>query len=189
MSKKILVPLVLALVAALAFSGIAFAKSKLPAGDVRRVGEVLSVNMAGNSFRFATNTGARYDFHVTSSTMYIGFSGLSALKADNRLNLEVKRLSDGAWTVVQAKLLPDMNETEAREGTRIHGVVVGITASTITIRTRTNETFIFDITSKTHFSGHGVPHLRELKLGDAVTVNFRRSGSIMDATSIHVTRD
>lgn len=186
MNKKIYVPLVLALVAALAFAGVAFAKSGLPKGEVRRVGEVISVDMATNTFKFDTNTGVRYTFHVTSGTTYLGLSGLSALKADNRLNLQVKKI-DGVWTVEQAKLLPDMNETEARENMRDHGVVIAITTSSFTIRNGEGKVFTFQVINKTRFSGRDVPHFRELKLGMHVTVNFRLSGTLMDARQVLVT--
>ncbi len=184
MYKKIYVPLVLALVAALAFSSVAFAKSPLPAGVVHRVGNIISVDMAASTFKFDTLSGLHYTIHVNSSTIYLGAAGLAGLKASDRVNLEVRQLSIGSWTAERVRVIPMAIET-----LKEHGVVTGVTATTFTIQTRENEVYTYQVTSKTTFGGLDVPHLRELKVGMDVTVSFRgASTAILQAMHVFITR-
>ena len=182
MIKKIYVPMVLALVAALAFSSVAFAKSALPAGVVRRVGDVISVNLADNTIKINNLSGVHYTLHVTSATIYRGISGLAALKRDDRLSMEVKQLSDGSWTADRVKLITE------NENVKDHGIVTNITASSFTIMNSLKQSFTFQVTSTTLFSGHNVPHLRDLQLGMAVTVTFQKIGTMMYAKDVVVIR-
>lgn len=184
MIKRLYVPVVLALVAALAFSGVAFAKSSLPIDVVRKVGDVISVDKATSTIKIDSLSGTRYIVHVTSGTVYVGFSGLSALKIDDRLSMELKQMSDGSWTAQRIKLIPELNEKD-----RQHGVVTAINASSFTIMDRQGKSFTFQVTSSTLFSGHNVPHFRDLKMGDAVTVTFMIGGGKLWAKDVMVTRN
>jgi hypothetical protein len=184
MYKKLLIPLILALVAALVVGGVAYAASPLPAGMVYRVGKVLSVEMATNTFKFETLSGVRYTIHVNSSMVYIGISGLEGLLDMDRLNLETRMLSNGTWYAERVRAIP-----ESLEQYKEHGTVIGVSADSFSIMDSKNQTFVFMVTSKTRFSGQDVPHLRELKLGMAVTVTFKGEGTkMLQALNVHVVR-
>ena len=168
MYKKIMVPFVLALVAAMVFSTAAFA-APLPSHAIRRVGTVLSVDMAANTFKFSTLTGVHSTIHVNSSTVYVGgATGLGSLFASERVNLEIRQQSSGSWVAIRVRAVP--------LATRIfkeHGVVSAVGPDSFTITGRDNDSDVFLVTSTTHFMGKGVPGLRELKIGMAVTVSYR----------------
>ncbi len=181
MIKKLYVPVVLALVAALAFSGVAFAKAPMSTGVVRRVGDVISVDKATSTFKFDTLSGVRYTIHVTSGTTYMGISGLAALKNDDRINLQVKQESNGSWTATQIKLISE------NEFPKAHGVVTAIGASSFTIKDRQGQSFTFQVSSSTKFGGRNVPHFRDLETGDAVTVTYMHSGAKLWAKDVMAT--
>ena len=169
MYKKVYVPLILALVAALSLSSVAFAA----AGTLRRDGTVLSVDLATGTFKFDTLSGVHYTIHVSSATTYVGKAGLSVLRASDRVDLEIRmRASDGTWWAERVKFVPLALETRKE-----HGIVTSIGSGWFTIKTRENESYTYQVTSKTTFSGLDVPHLREVDLGDAVTVTFRGAGT------------
>ncbi len=181
MYKKLYVPVVLALVAALAFSGVAFAKSSLPKNETRRVGDIISVDKATNTFRVHSLSGLRYTVHVDSATTWVGISGLAALKSDDRLSMDLQTLSDGTLRADRIKLIPETNEKDL-----VHGVVTAISAHSFTVMDRQNQSFTFMVTSKTTFTGNAVPHFRELKAGMSVAVTFSKSGTTMDAMKVVV---
>jgi hypothetical protein len=184
MFKKVYVPLILALVVALGFSSVAYAASPIPAGAVRRVGTVLSLDKTANTFKLDTLSGGRYTIHVNSSTIYVGISGLAGLKASDRVNVEARMLSDGSWMAERVKVIP-----LALEQLKQHGVVTAMGKSSFTIMNSQNESYTFKVSSKTHFSGQNVPHLRDLKLGMAVTVTFRGEGTkSLQALDVFVVR-
>ena len=169
MYKKLMVPFVLAMIAALVLSTAAFA-APLPSGTIRRVGTILSVNMAANTFKFDTLTGVHYTIHVDSATVYTGTAhGLGSLTSLERVNLEIRQRSDGTWWAVRVRGIPRSLEVVKERGT-----VTAVGASSFTISDRgdrDSDTFL--VTSATRFMGKDVPHLRDLKIGMVVTVSYR----------------
>src|SRR5512135_1008318 len=95
--KKISVPLILALVATLVFSSVAYAAPSAPdASSLRRIGTVTSVNTADNTFKLSTNRNGHPTIHVDSSTVFRGLvSSLAGLEPSMYVNVQVKQISGG----------------------------------------------------------------------------------------------
>ena len=107
MYKKLVIPLILALVTTLDFSNVAFAASESVAGSVvRNVGTIVQVNGAAGTFKLDTIKGQRLTIHVDSSTVYRGqASGFSSLTTSMYVNVQARKLSNGTYLGVVVNAL------------------------------------------------------------------------------------
>jgi hypothetical protein len=181
MFKKVLVPIILALVIALPFSGVAYAAG-MP-GITSHTGKVLSVDLALNTFKFQTGAGAKLTIHVDSSTVYTGaISGLAAIAPNAAAKVSYRTLASGEYMATRILVRP-----ETRELDYINGKVTAINAGSFILKGDNGITYTFHVLASTRFQGQGVPHFRELKDGMIVRVTYRDLGKgVFNAVDILV---
>jgi uncharacterized membrane protein YtjA (UPF0391 family) len=166
MYKKILIPLTLALVAALGFSGVASAAS-LVSTRVRLTGSIVSVIPAAQRFIIDTNTGTRVTIRVDDSTVYKGLAGsLSALKPAMDVVVVANQRQNGTYHAVSVNVLK-----LALKGD-INGTVTAIGTRSFTILGEDGKTYTFHVNSNTIFRGLGVTSFSKLGAGMSVRVEY-----------------
>jgi Domain of unknown function (DUF5666) len=183
--KKISVPLILALVATLLFSNVAYAAPSAPdASSARRIGTVTSVNTADNTFKLSTTRNGHPTIHVDLNTIFRGLvSSLAGLEPSMYVNVQVKQISGGEYLAVV------VNALRRTVTGHISGSVTGIHTTSFDILGSDGITYTFDVTSKTTFSGLGVVDFDGLALGMKVKVAYTNMGNgILRATNVVVTK-
>jgi hypothetical protein len=170
MFKKVFVPLILALVIALPFSATAFAANTMP-GNMRAVGTILWVNQANGTFKFDTEGNVNYTIHVNTGTVYRDVTGLAGLRASDYANIEFKQLDTGEYEATHIFVY------EPRQVQMfINGIVTSVGPYSFTLIGDNGISYVFQVNTRTTFSGYGVAHFRELTDGMAVRVDFRNLG-------------
>jgi hypothetical protein len=168
MVKKIFVPVILALIAALAFSNVVYAANKPSAHVYHIKGSVVGVNTYAMTIRVATPQG-KLTINLDSHTVYKGI--ISSLS----------ELTPGMVVNVRAKLLPNheylaevVNALRSEKILQIDGQVTSISlhAMTFTILGTDGNTYTFLVKAKTTFKGHRVTNLSGLRTGMQVTISY-----------------
>jgi hypothetical protein len=171
MFKKVLVPLILALVVALPFSGVAYAATNA-VGVTRYVGTIISVNSTLDNFKIDMGSGMKRIIHVDSATIYAGqLKNFASLKPSMYVNVEYRMLESGEIVATHILVRP-LPMTDLF----VNGHVISKGMSSFTLKGNNGMTYTFWVTSKTEFSGVGVSHFRELTAGMAVRVEYRNLG-------------
>jgi hypothetical protein len=184
MHKKIYIPLVLALVAALAFSNVAYAagESTIATTNIRRIGTILSVDTSANTIRVATNKGERMTFHVNSSTVYRGnASSLADLEPSMKVNVQAQQLTNGSYLAVV------VNAINPKVKVKVSGNITSVGASSFTILATDGHKYTLMVSAKTAFSGLDVVDFSGLVVGMMVKVVYTQSGDLLRASSVVVT--
>ncbi len=187
MYKKLLIPLTLALVAALGFSsvaisGVAYAASA-SAARLRFTGTIVSVIPAAQRFTIEeTNTGAQIIFRVAEGTVYKGLAGsISALKPAMRVVVIANQHQKGTYQALS------VNVTRLTFNGNISGTVTTIATKSFTLQGTNGVMYTFRVNKGTKFTGLGVTTFAGLKTGMSVHVDFTdlKSG-ILRATDVEV---
>jgi len=184
MQRKLYVPLILALITALAFSNVAYAAagSTDAKSTIRRIGTILSVDAGANTFRVATTQGEHMTFHVNSSTIYRrNASSLSDLAPSMKVNVTAEKLSNGEY------LATIVNAINSQVKVKVKGNVTDVGSNSFTILGTDGNTYTFNVTAKTVFSGQDVVDITGLAVGMTVKVTYTKSGDLLRANSVVVT--
>jgi serine/threonine protein phosphatase PrpC len=184
MFKKIYVPVILALVAALVFSNVAYAATDSTAAKtyIRRLGTISSVDTANNTIRVAATQGGTMTFHVNTSTVYRGnASSFTDLASGMYVNIKAEQLSNGAYLAVI------VNALNTRVTGKVTGFVTAVGDSSFAILGSDGNTYTLQVTKKTTFSGQEVVDLSGLAVGMKVKVNYTKSGDLYRAQTVVVT--
>jgi len=181
MYKKIAVPLILALVAALTFSNVAYAAADAT-NYVRRVGTILSIDTAAETFKIALNNGTKVVIHTTADTFVRGKAGsLSELATGMYVNVTADILSNGQYLAVKVNVLKVVAKA------KVNGWVTAVDASSFTIKGNDGNSYTFNITANTTISGKGVTSYNGLETGMKVKVTYSDLGDAgLRATGIIV---
>lgn len=171
MFKKVLVPIILALVIALPFGGVAYAANTEP-GTMRSVGTVLWVNQANGVFKFDTEGNVHMTIHVDNGTIYRDVSGLAGLQASDYANIEFRQLDNGEYEATHIYVYQPVQLQMF-----INGIVTSVGPYSFTLIGDNGMSYTFQVNSSSTFSGYGVAHFRELADGMAIRVTFRDMGS------------
>ncbi len=185
MYKKIIVPLILALVTTMAFSNVAYAATSAPStATVRNVGTITSVDAAAGSFKLATIKGQHLTIHVNSNTVYRGrVSSFAGLAPSMYANVQTTQLSNGSYLAVVVNVL------KQHISQKVTGQVTKVLTSFFTILGTDGKTYTFDVTGKTTFSGFGVTILGDLLVGMKVKVTYLDMGNgVFRAQNVVVTQ-
>ena len=171
MFKKVLIPIILAMVVALPFGSVAYAANTMP-GTMRHVGTILWVNQANNVFKFDTEGNVRMTIHVDNATVYRDVSGLAGLQASEFANIELKQLDNGEYVATHIYVYQPVQLVN-----NVNGLVTSVSASSFTLIGDNGISYVFQVNSQSAFSGYGVAHFRELAAGMPVRVTYRDMGS------------
>jgi sulfur carrier protein ThiS len=166
MVKKLFVPVILALVAALALSQAAFASSKTNTRVLHINGSISSVDLTTSTIRVETSAGKR-TVHLDENTTY---RGIASSLADLTPWMVVK---------VAAKLLPNgdflgvtVNAIKIEVVSTVYGQVTTLTPKTFTILGTDGSVYTFQVKAKTSFSGFAVKRLSQVHPGMRVKVAY-----------------
>jgi len=185
MYKKLIIPLILALVTTMSFSSVAYAANKPDSTSyVRYVGTILSVDTSALTIRLATLKGQSLTIHVDSNTVYRGLAGsLADLAPSMYVNVRAKQLPNGSYLAVL------VNALKKQVVLRVTGQVTHVYSSSFSILGTDGNTYTFDVTAKTSFSGFDVTDLTELQVGMKVKVGYLNMGNgILRALTVTVTQ-
>ncbi len=186
MYRKIYVSLVLALVAALAFSNVAFASaSKLH--ELHRVGKILSVDMAAQSFKMVSNIGVHDTIHVDKDTLFKGsIKSLAALKPGMSVNVRADMLSDGSKRASQVTV------HKIQTNIKISGKVTDKddAMKTLTIKGHDGKMYTFHVRASTKFTGlNGKANWSALTVNAGVIVTYEKmADGLLEAVKIHMVK-
>jgi hypothetical protein len=183
--KKILVPLILALVTTLAFGNVAYAADSASSTSYTRyIGTVLSVDTAARTIHIATNKGQRLTIHVDNNTVYRGKAiNLADLAPSMYVNVKTKQTANGQYLAVL------VNALNKKASSKLTGQVAAVQASSFSVLGTDGSTYTFQVTSKTSFSGFGVVDISGLSAGMKVKVTYVNMGNgILRATNVVVTQ-
>jgi hypothetical protein len=184
MLKKIYVPVILALVAALAFSNVAYAAADSTDAKtyIRRLGTISSVDTTNSTIRVATNQGGTMTFHVNSSTVYRGnASSFADLASGMYVNIKAEQLTSGSYLAVI------VNALNTKVKGKVSGFVTAVGDSSFAILGTDGNTYTLQVTKKTTFSGQDVVDFSGLAVGMKVKVNYIKSGELYRAQTVEVT--
>ena len=171
MYKKFTVPLILALVAALMLSSVALAAPEAKS-TARRVGTIISVDTALQTFKLALNNGSKMTIHVNGSTLYRGgASDLAGLSNGMYVNVTTTSLSSGELLATKVNVLKVVVKA------KVTGYVSSVDASAFTITGTNGSTYTFQVTANTTISGKGVNAFSGLLDGMKVRVTYSNLGS------------
>lgn len=167
MYKKLLIPLTLALVAALGFSGVAYAAGA-SATRIRFTGTILRVIPTAQRFEIEeSNTGALIVIRVAEGTVYKGLAGsIGELKPAMRVVVIATPHKNGDFEALSVNVLRLKFKGE------INGTVTMVAAKSFTIQGTNGLMYSFRVNKSTKFSGQGVTSFTGLKVGMAVRVDF-----------------
>jgi hypothetical protein len=181
MYKKIVVPLILALVAALTFSNVAYAAADATS-YVRRVGTIISIDTAAETFKIALNNGTKVVVHTNSDTAVRGkASSVSELATGMYVNVTADTLSNGHYLAVKVNVLKVVAKA------KVTGWVTAVDASSFTIKGKDGNTYTFQVTGNTTVSGKGVTSYSGLDTGMKVRITYSDLGDAgLRATAIVV---
>jgi hypothetical protein len=184
MLKRIYIPLILALVAALTFSNVAYAAADSATAKtyIRRVGTILSVDTSANTIRVATTKGERMTFHVNSGTAYRGnASSFADLATSMKVNITAQETTSGYY------LATLVNAINSQVKVKVKGNVTYVGSNSFTILGIDGNTYSFTITKNTTFSGYDVTDITGLAVGMTAKVIYTKSGDLLRALSVVVT--
>jgi hypothetical protein len=171
MYKKIIVPLILALVAGLTLSNVAYAATDASTASFHRVGTILSVDTAAQIIKIATNNGERLVFHVYDSTNYRGkISSFSELASGMYVHVTATTLSDGSNLALKVNVLKVVVKA------KVTGKITSSDASSFTITGNDGNSYTFQIAAKMTVSGNGIANYKGLETGMKVRVTYTNLG-------------
>jgi hypothetical protein len=186
MYKKLIIPVILALVATMAFSNVAFAASSAIEGYSygRQVGTIINVDTAASTIKLANNKGQKVTIHLDANNLYRGkASSQTDLATGMYINVKTKQLTGGVL------LAASVNALKTQVTSKIIGVITAKHASSVTIKASDGNTYTYEITSRTTFSGHGVTNFAGLSVGMKIKVTYTDlSDGVLRATSVVVQR-
>lgn len=171
MFKKVLVPIILAMVIALPFGGVAYAANTQP-GTMRAVGTVLWVNQANGVFKFDTEGNNNITIHVDTGTVYRDVSGFAGLQATDYANIEFRQLDNGEYIATHIYVYQPVQLQMF-----VNGIVTSVGPYSFTLIGDNGISYTFQVDANSSFSGYGVAHFRELAAGMPIRVTFRDMGS------------
>jgi Domain of unknown function (DUF5666) len=171
MYKKITVPLILALVAALMLSSVALAAPETKS-TVRRVGTIINIDTAFQTFKLALNNGTKLTIHVNGSTLYRGrASDLAGLSNGMYVNVTTTSLSSGELLAMKVNVLKVIVKA------KVTGYVSSVDASAFTVTATNGKIYTFQVTANTTISGKGISSFNGLLDGMKVRVTYSNLGS------------
>jgi len=184
MFKKLLVPLTLALLAALAIAGVAYAAARpantpdeSSAAQKLRAGLGQITAIGDSQFTVQLKNGGEKVIRVDADTRYVKADGSAGSFADLQVGLWVavaaKQLGDGSYLAVRVAV-----RAKPQVDVKVTGRVTAIDTASFTIRARDGKAYAFQVTPETHFrSRRGVVKgLKDLRLGMGVGVAARDLG-------------
>lgn len=170
MARKIIIPIILALVVSLAFSSVGYAANDRLKFIYHEKGSVMSVDVANLYFRMSTQLGARR-IYVGTNTVFQGIaSNLSQLTPWMVVNVRAKLLPDGKFLAL------GINTIRIEPIYTIEGQVTAVHFGTFTVLGSDQISYTFVVKAKTTFSGHGVTNFRELRSLMLVSVKYIKTG-------------
>jgi len=170
MYKRFVVPLILALVAALTFSNVAYAATDATS-SVRRVGTILSIDAAAETFKIALNNGTKVWFFMNEDTAIRGkVSSQSDLAAGMYVNVTASELSNGQLLATKVNVLKVVVKA------KVTGKVTAVDSSSFTITGNDGKSYTFAVTPHTTISGKGITSYNGLENGMKVKVTYTDLG-------------
>lgn len=184
--RRVYVSLVLALIAALAFSNVAFASaSRLH--ELHRTGKVLSVDLAAGSFKLISNIGQHDTIHVDKDTVFKGnIISLAGMKPGMSVNVHADLLNDGTKRASQVTV------HKIQTNIKIHGTVTDKddASRTFMINGHDGKMYNFHVRGSTKFSGlNGTATWSKLTTNSGVVVTYEiMANGQLDAVEVHMVK-
>lgn len=165
MYRRIFIPVVLALVAALAFSGVGYAANDRLKPIYHINGTIINVDPAALTIDIHTTQGD-HRVHLEANTVYRGnVSSMAGLTQWMVVKVTAK-LVDGRY---QAKIV---KVTGYKEIFSVSGQVTAIQGKNFTILATDGNAFTIVVKAKTRFSGYSVKKINQLRPGMQVDVSY-----------------
>lgn len=173
MSKKLAIPLIVALLVSLLVSGVALAAAddpNIPSAFGGRVsyGEVTEI--AASSFTVQTSRGGAFTYQVDENTRFrsseIEEPGFGEMQDGHKVLVIALPYSGGKLTACIVALLPEDFDHSQWFGVRARGDVTAVdhAASTFALRIATGEDMTFNVVERTRFIGQAAS-LEDLQVG------------------------
>lgn len=167
MLKKVVLPLIAAIMLAVSFSGTAAAAE----GDVPELikarGEVIAVDPVAGKFRVENNEGGVFTFFVNEETSFRGLDGLTEMQVGWKAGVAAREEGGKLWAVlVIAGEALDLHQARGKV------VEVNTSAGKFAIQTASGEELRFFVDDNTRYGGQ-ISSLEELQEGMGAGVVYK----------------
>ncbi len=174
MTRKLFIPLTIAVLFAILMSGVALASDDAPQGRGQNIyGEVIAI--ADDSFTIKNQNGDLFTYFVDAATNYRSFEveepGFTDLAIGGKIAVIAPGSAEEYPTARLVILLPDDFDPSQWVGVRGRGDVIAIdhAANTFVIQTNSGEEQTYSVDDTTRFFGQ-LSSLDELQIGTSVGV-------------------
>lgn len=167
MFRKIVLPLMAAILLAVTFSGTALAAEGDQPELLKARGEVIAVDPGAGKFRIEQGDGTVLTFFVDDDTTYRGLEGLEEMEVGWKAGVAAREGEDGKLWVV----FVIAGDTSANEQVRGKVTDVNTTAGKFSIETPAGGEMRFFVDEKTRYGGQ-ISSLEELEVGMGAGVAY-----------------
>jgi hypothetical protein len=160
MFKKVVIPLITAILIAVTFSGTALAAEGDHPDLLKARGEVIAVDPAAGKFRIEKNDGTVVTYFVNEDTVFRGLESLSEMQVGWKAGVAAQEGEDGKlWAVVV--IAGDTSDLLQARGKVID---VNLSAGKFSIQTPAGTELRFFVDEKTRYGGQ-ISGLEEVEVG------------------------
>ena len=168
MFKKVVIPLIAAILIAVTFSGTALAAEGDHPDLLKARGEVIAVDPAAGKFRIEKNDGTVVTYFVNEDTAFRGLESLSEMQVGWKAGVAAQEGDDGKlWAVVV--IAGDTSDLLQARGKVID---VNLSAGKFSIQTPAGTELKFFVDEKTRYGGQ-ISGLEEVEVGMGAGVVYQ----------------
>ncbi|RLD01626.1 MAG: hypothetical protein DRI46_03155 [Chloroflexi bacterium] len=167
MFKKVVLPLIAAVILAVSLSGTALAAEGDEPGRIKARGEVIAVDPVAGKFRVENKEGEVFTFFVNENTSFRGLDSLTEMQVGWKAGVAAREVGGKFWAVLVIAGEPlDLHQ--------VRGRVVGVNTSAgkFSIETPSGEELRFFVDERTRYGGQ-ISSLEELEEGMGAGVVYK----------------